>query len=155
VTAIVAPPRRLALRLAWIVPGLALAIFANALASDHGLGLAPVLLFGIAPHLAVLVGIGQPHERGQLAPRAVPLFNAMHHPALPLAMLGVAAAGILPTFWLVGALAWLGHIVVDLAFGDGLRTADGWRHPWMSGSALSGDHISRGGGFGSGDRDQR
>ena len=33
---------------------------------------------------------------------------------------------ILPPFWLVGALAWLSHIVVDRGFGDGLRTADGY-----------------------------
>jgi len=123
----VARPRRLALRHGWIVPGLALAIYANAVAADHGLGLVPVLIFGIVPHLTVLVGVGQPHARGQLARRAVPLFNAMHHPALPLGLLGLAAAGILPAFWLAGAFAWLGHIAVDLALGDGLRTADGWR----------------------------
>jgi hypothetical protein len=120
-------PRRLTLRHAWIAPGLALAIYANVLASDHGLGLLPVLLFGIAPHLTVLVGIGQPHGSGHLAPRAVPLFNAMHHPGLPLALIALATARILPTFWLVGALAWLGHIVVDLGFGDGLRATDGRR----------------------------
>jgi hypothetical protein len=126
-------PRRLALRHGLILPGLALAVYANAIAADHGLGLIPVLLFGIVPHLTVLVGIGQPHARGQLAPRAVPLFSAMHHPALPLALLGVAAVGILPTFWLASALAWLGHIVIDRALGDGLRTADGWqRRPWMA-----------------------
>jgi uncharacterized protein DUF4260 len=125
--AAVARPRRLTLRHGWIVPGLALAVYANAIASDHGLGLVPVLIFGIVPHLTVLVGAGQPHARGQLARRAVPLFNAMHHPALPLALLGLAAIGILPPFWLAGALAWLGHIAVDLALGDGLRTADGWR----------------------------
>ena len=131
--AIVAQPRRLALRHGWIVPGLALALYANVLAKDHGLGLVPVLVFGIVPHLTVLLGIGQPHGRGQLAPRAVLPFNAMHHPGLPLGVLGLAVAGILPEVWLVGALAWLGHIVVDLGFGDGLRTADGWRrHRWMS-----------------------
>jgi hypothetical protein len=129
----VAQPRRLTLRHGWIVPGLALAVYANAIAADHGLGLVPVLLFGIVPHLTVLVGIGQPHARGQLAPRAVPLFNAMHHPAVPLALVAIAAAGALPTFWLAGGLAWLGHILVDLGLGDGLRTADGWRRrPWMS-----------------------
>jgi hypothetical protein len=124
--AMVAQPRRFALRLGWIVPGLALAVYANALAADHGLGLGPVLVFGITPHLTVLLGIGRPHARGQLAPRAVPLFNAMHHPALPLALLTVGAAGIVPPFWLVGGLAWLGHILVDRALGDGPRTADGW-----------------------------
>jgi hypothetical protein len=38
-TTIVAQPRRLTLRHRWIVPGLALAVYANALAADHGLGL--------------------------------------------------------------------------------------------------------------------
>jgi hypothetical protein len=121
-------PRRPALRHAWIVPGLGLAIYANVVAADHGLGPIPVVLFGIAPHLTALLGIGRPHERGQVAARAVPLFNAAHQPALPLVLLGLAVAGILPTFWLVGALAWLGHIVVDMGLGDGRRTADGWRH---------------------------
>jgi hypothetical protein len=119
-------PRRLRLRHAWLVPGLGIALFANAQAGTLHVGLVPLLVFGIVPHLTVLVGIGQPHARGQLAPRAVPLFNAMHHPAVPLALLGLAVAGILPPFWLVGALAWLSHIVVDRGFGDGLRTADGY-----------------------------
>ncbi len=67
-----------------------------------------------------------------MAVRAVPLFNAMHHPVPPLVVLGLAAAGILSPFWLVGAIAWFSHIVVDLGFGHGLRTADGWRRAWWS-----------------------
>ena len=47
--------------------------------------------------------------------------------AIALAVLGLAAAGVLPPFWLVGALAWLSHIVVDWGFANGLRTADGYR----------------------------
>ena len=119
-------PRRLPLRHLWLVPGLGIALFANAQAGALHVGLVPLLVFGIVPHLTVLVGFGQPHARGQLAPRAVPLFNTMHHPAVPLAVLGLAAAGVLPPFWLVGALAWLSHIVIDWGFGDGLRTADGY-----------------------------
>jgi hypothetical protein len=111
----------------WLLPGLALALYANLQASQHGLGLGVLLLFGIVPHLPALLGAGQPHARGQMAGRAVPLFNAMHHPGPPIVVLGLAAAGILSPFWLVGALAWLSHIVVDLAFDQGLRTADGWR----------------------------
>jgi hypothetical protein len=122
----VSRPRRLRLRHLWLVPGLGVALFANAQAGTLHVGLVPLLVFGIVPHLTVLVGIRQPHARGQLAPRAVPLFNAMHHPAVPLAVLGLAAAGVLPPFWLVGALAWLSHIVVDRGFGDGLRTTDGY-----------------------------
>ena len=124
--AVIERPRRLTLRPAWFASGLAVAVYANVLATDHGLGLVPLLVFGIAPHLPVLGGIGQPHARGQLAPRAVPFFNAMHHPGPPLVLVAVAAAGVLPTFWLVGALAWLGHILVDRGLGDGPRTADGW-----------------------------
>jgi len=41
----------------------------------------------------------------------------------------LAVAGILSPLWLVGGLVWFSHIVVDLAFGQGLRTADGWRRP--------------------------
>jgi uncharacterized protein DUF4260 len=130
--AVIERPRRLALRHAWLVPGLAVAVYANAQASQHGLGLAPLLIFGIVPHLPALLGIGQPHARGQMARRAVPLFNALHHPVPPLVVLGLAVTGVLPPFWLVGALAWFSHIVVDLAFGHGLRTADGWRRSWTS-----------------------
>jgi hypothetical protein len=132
-TTTIARPRRLVLRHAWLLPGVALAIFANMVAADHGLGLVPLLVFGILPHLTVLAGFGQPHERGQLPRRAVPLFNAMHHPAPPLALIGLAVAGVLSPFWLVAGLAWLGHIAADLAFGDGLRTADGFRRRgWTS-----------------------
>jgi hypothetical protein len=130
-----APPavpqgRRLRRRHLWLIPGLAIAVYANGLAGEHGLGLGPLLLFGIVPHLPVLLGIGQPHVRGQMALRAVPLFNVMHHPAPPLVVLGLAVAGVLSPFWLVSALAWFSHIVVDLAFGHGLRTVDGWRRRW-------------------------
>ena len=114
-----------------LVPGLAIGFVASTLAGQNGLGLLPLLLFGILPHLTVLTGIGQPHVRGQLAPRSVPLFNAMHHPVLPLALAALAAAGVLSPFWLVGALAWLAHIVVDWALGDGLRSADGFLLGWI------------------------
>jgi len=125
-TTVATPRRRMTRRHLWLIPGLAVGVYASTLASQKDLGLLPLLVFAIVPHLSVLVGIGQPHVRGQLAPRAVPLFNAMHHPALPLAVVALAAAGVLSPFWLVGAMAWLAHIVVDWAFGDGLRSADGF-----------------------------
>ena len=127
------PSRRLRLgrRHLWLIPGLVIAVYANAQSAQHGLGLGVLLLFGIVPHLPALLGIGQPHARGQMALRAVPLFNVMHHPAPPLLLVGLAAAGVLSPFWLVGGLAWFSHIVVDRAFGDGLRTSDGWRRGWL------------------------
>ena len=122
--------RRVRRRHLWLIPGLTIAVIANAQASEHSLGLGPLLLFGILPHLPVLLGIGQPHARGQMPVRGIPLFNVMHHPGPPLVIIGLATVGVLPAFWLVGGLAWFSHIVVDLAFGHGLRTAEGWRRPW-------------------------
>ena len=127
----VEPRRRFRRRHLWLIPGLAVAVYASTLSSHLGVGLLPLLVFGIAPHLSVLVGLGQPHARGQLAPRAVPLFNALHHPALPLVVVGLGAMDVLSPFWLIGALAWLAHIVVDWGFGDGLRSADGILLGWM------------------------
>lgn len=109
-------PRRLVRRHLWVVPGLAIAVYANAYAGAQGVGLAPLLIFGIAPHVPALFGS-----------RAVPIFNVMHHPLVPLALLLVATAAVLPPVWSVGALAWLSHIVVDWALGDGVRSADGSR----------------------------
>jgi F420H(2)-dependent quinone reductase len=114
---------RLRVRHAWVIPGLAIAVYASGEAQHHALGLVPLLAFGIAPHLIVLAGWTQPHRR--LGSRATVLFNTMHHPLVPLAVLGMAATGFLSPFWFVGALAWLSHIVIDWALGDGLRTADG------------------------------
>jgi hypothetical protein len=119
--------RRIRLRYLWLIPGLAIAVAANMQAGDHGLGIGPLVLFGILPHLPVLLGRGQPHGRGQMAARAVPLFNVMHQPLPPLVLVALATTGVLSPFWLVAGLAWLSHIVVDLALGDGLRTPDGWR----------------------------
>jgi len=113
----------------WLVPGLALALVANAQANQHGLGLVPVILFGILPHLPVLLGIRQPRARGHIGTRAVPLFNAVHQPLVPVAIAGLALSGLLSPLWLVAGLAWLGHIVVDWGLGDGLRTRDGGHRP--------------------------
>jgi hypothetical protein len=123
---------RLRLRHLWIVPGLAIAVYASGQAQHHGLGIVPLLIFTIVPDLPRLLGLGRPHARGQLAPRAVPLFNLLHHPVPPLALLGLAAAGVLPPLWLVGPLAWLGHLVIGLGIGDRLRTDDGFvRSHWL------------------------
>lgn len=118
-------PSRPVRRHLWLVPGIALGLYAGMVSDHHGLGLLPLLVFGIAPHLTVLLGIGQRRPRGRLGSRAVPLFNALHEPLLPLTLLGAAAASLLSPFWLVAALAWLGHIVVDWGLGDGLRHRDG------------------------------
>jgi deazaflavin-dependent oxidoreductase (nitroreductase family) len=127
--ALIVRRRRPRLHHLWVVPGLAIAVFANAQAGHLELGIVPLLVFGIAPDLTRLLGLGQPHAHGQMAAGAVPAFNLMHHPVPPLAVLTLAAAGVLPPVLYVGALAWLGHIVVGLGVGDRLRTRDGFLPP--------------------------
>ena len=74
--------------------------------------------FGAAPDLALFAGIGSGLAKGQLHPRAVPLYNALHR------FIGPVILAFVPGF-LVGALAWALHIAVDRAVGSGLRTRDG------------------------------
>ncbi len=113
-------PRRLKRRHLWVIPGLAIAIFANGQAGLHGVGLTYILMFGIVPHIPALL------------PRATRLFNAMHHPLPPAVLLALAILGLLPPFALVGSLVWLSHIVVDSALGDGVRSRDGSRRGWLA-----------------------
>jgi deazaflavin-dependent oxidoreductase (nitroreductase family) len=123
------PQRRLRLRHLWVVPGLAIAFFANGQAEHFGVGIVPLLAFGIAPDLTRLLGLGQPHAHGQMAARAVPSFNLMHHPVPPLVVLAITATGVVPPVLYVGALVWLAHIVVGVGIGDRLRDRDGLLRP--------------------------
>jgi deazaflavin-dependent oxidoreductase (nitroreductase family) len=121
--------RRLRRRHLWFIPGLSIAFLASGLAQSHGLGLTPLLLFAITPHLPALIGVREARRPGHISARAVPLFNAMHQPVLPAGIVMIAATGLLPTFWLVGGLAWLSHIVMDWALAAGSRRPDGGGHP--------------------------
>jgi uncharacterized protein DUF4260 len=76
--------------------------------------------FGAAPDLALFVGIGSGLAKGQLHPRAVPLYNALHRFAGPIIL------ALIPGM-LVGALAWGLHIAIDRTVGYGLRTRDGFQ----------------------------
>jgi hypothetical protein len=89
-------------------------------------GLWQFVVFGAVPDIALFLGVGSGLAKGQLHPRGVPLYNALHHPAGPLAFALVAAA-LLPAGYVVGALAWGLHIAVDRVAGYGLRTPDGFQ----------------------------
>ena len=116
------PGRRLRPRHLWLIPGLAIAILGSRTDSTL-LAIGVMVAFGIAPHLAFLAGIGQPHAAGQMAPSALVVFNAMHNPIVPAAIVALNQTGVVPTLLFVGATAWLGHIVIGWAIGDGRRTA--------------------------------
>jgi deazaflavin-dependent oxidoreductase (nitroreductase family) len=108
--------RRIRLRHLWLVPGIGLALFANAQASRLGVGIVPLLMFGIVPDVPRLFGLRRPTMRM--------LHTAMHLPPVALVVLiGAALTGMSP-FVYVGALAWLGHIVVGWGTGDRVRSAE-------------------------------
>ena len=57
----------------------------------------------------------------------MPAYNALHRISGPIALGLLAAVGILPPAFLVGALVWGFHIFLDRAIGYGLRTPDGFQ----------------------------
>ena len=117
---------RFASNLVW--GGAALTLFAAIVlqVQNHGGGWL-ALGFAFMPDLGLLAGAARGLEKGQMAPRAVPLYNALHRFAGPVAMAALVVAGILPQVWLSAALAWSLHISIDRAAGYGLRGSDGFQ----------------------------
>jgi hypothetical protein len=95
----------------------------------HVAGIWTVMAFGLAPDLALFFGAGKNLRKGQLHPRAVPLYNLLHRFWLPVALVTLAACGVIPPAFLAGGLAWCFHISLDRALGYGLRTRDGFQRP--------------------------
>lgn len=58
-------------------------------------------------------------ESGQLHPRAVPLYNALHMFAGPVTF-GAISLWLAP-LWIGAALTWTAHVLFDHALGFGLR----------------------------------
>jgi hypothetical protein len=82
------------------------------------------VVFGaIAPDLALALGAGA--APGQLHPRAVPAYNAVHRFWGPAALIAVGA--VVPGAVLTLGLAWGFHVALDRAVGYGLRDADGFQ----------------------------
>jgi uncharacterized RDD family membrane protein YckC len=114
--------------------GLAAALLASALALIVVWGAAwwQTVAFALGPDLAVLYGIAPGLARGQLHPRAVSLYNALHGFWGPLALALAALAAGLPHGYLAGAIAWGLHVAFDRAIGlrprspDGFQRAESW-----------------------------
>ena len=84
-----------------------------------------VVGFLLGPDVALFLGIGSGLEKGQLHPRAVPVYNALHRYWGPAAL--ALASVLLPEGWLAAALAWGVHVSLDRAIGYGLRTPEGFQ----------------------------
>jgi hypothetical protein len=95
--------------------------------AKHGTGWWQLLAFGAGPDIALFLGVGRGLAPGQLHPRAVPVYNALHRVWGPLLLAAAVAAGLLGAGFLVGALAWGLHVAIDRVAGYGLRTPDGFQ----------------------------
>ena len=118
-------------RTAWLANALFWSAFAVLEGVNHGwLAVLFALAFFIAPDLTFLVAAGDARHmrKGQLPPRAVPLYNTAHRALIPLAL--AVAYTLLPVDWaplFAGLCGWLAHISYDRAVGYGLRTKEGFQ----------------------------
>ena len=107
--------------LGFIAAGLAIAVVVTEHASWWQL-----VVFAIAPDLSFLAGMGGELARGQLHPRAVPIYNAVHRYWAPVVLVAVTLVLHSPE-WLAAGLAWIAHISFDRSLGFGLRTPEGFQ----------------------------
>jgi len=83
-------------------------------------------VFAIAPDVTLLFGLHRGLQRGQLDPRAVPFYNAVHRFWAPAALVVIALV-LHADAWGAAGLAWSAHIAFDRSLGFGLRTAEGFQ----------------------------
>jgi hypothetical protein len=86
-----------------------------------------IVAFAIGPDLAAFLGFGKGLAKGQLHPRAVRTYNAMHRFIAPIGLAVLVVCGLAPHVLFAGALAWSFHIALDRTVGYGLRTHDGFQ----------------------------
>ena len=96
--------------------------------------------FFVMPDVALLYGMAPGLVKGQLHPRAVPLYNALHSFVGPVVLGAIAVAGAVSGVlgdagsWSAAALAWAAHIAADRGMGYGPRTAEGFQRGRVAGS---------------------
>jgi hypothetical protein len=95
----------------------------------HGADYRQIVAFGLAPDIALFLGVGRGLAKGQLHPRAVGLYNLVHRIWGPLALATLVAVAVVPPSFIIGAMAWAFHIALDRSVGYGLRGRDGFQRP--------------------------
>jgi hypothetical protein len=113
-------------RFAYLILGLLAAGLAIAVLVTQHTSWWQLVVFAIAPDLTLMVGAGPRLERGQLHPRGVPFYNAVHRLWVPAVLVAVTVLLQSPG-WLAGGLAWIAHIAFDRSLGFGLRTPEGFQ----------------------------
>jgi hypothetical protein len=123
-------------RIAWAALAVALLAFAVFESAKYGWVAGGVVVpFAIAPDLSLIGGFAEP---GRLRPARVRMYNLLHTPWIPLALIAASIVLPLPSLgWglrgglelFLAGLAWLMHIAADRACGFGLRAADGSIRP--------------------------
>jgi hypothetical protein len=107
--------------LGFLAAGVAIAVVVTGRASWWQL-----VVFAMAPDLALIAGMSSGLARGQLHPRAVPVYNAVHRYWAPAVLVVITAFLHMPE-WVAAGLAWTAHISVDRSLGFGLRTREGFQ----------------------------
>ena len=121
-----------AIRILWSVLAVVLLAFVVFEGVKYGwVAAAVIVAFAILPDLAL---VGAFAERGRLKPSRVQVYNLVHQPLIPLAVIVVSIVAPIPSLgWglrgglelFLAGLAWLLHIAIDRAAGYGVREADG------------------------------
>ena len=83
------------------------------------------LAFLLLPDVALAYGAARDLEPGQLHPRAVRFYNAVHSYWVPVALMIVGLW--LPPLVFTSGLAWAAHISWDRGLGFGFRTREGYQ----------------------------
>lgn len=112
-------------QLFWAIVALIVIPVTFLLARNQGDGWIAIA-FAIMPDIGLLYGMSASLEKGQLLPRAVPLYNALHSVGGPVVAILAGLSGPAPDWLLVAGLAWLAHVAVDRAIGYGLRDKNGY-----------------------------
>jgi hypothetical protein len=118
--------RHFAGRAAWGAAAISLLAATVFQVQDHGGGWL-ALGFALMPDLGLIAGVARGLEKGQLAPRAVTIYNALHRFIGPAVLAALVLSGLLPSVWLSAALGWALHISIDRVAGYGLRGSDGFQ----------------------------